>query len=109
MVKGTNSNITRLLDSILKGLLPNKKAILIGTNFTDDQLEDKFQIMSLLKRYVKIIPMKGDDFSDKRQDSWLARLRDKEVNYDSKNITKMADKFNDNQPAADEKEYDGLF
>jgi len=103
------SNIPKQIESLLRELLPNHKTILIGTNYTEEEIEDKFRITSLLKRYIKILPMKGKDFSETKQQNWLKDLKEKKVDYFHPNILTMAETFYQNQEISDRKEYDNLF
>ena len=53
----SESNIPKQLENLLRSTLPNKKAILIGTNFVEEEIKEKFEITSLIKRYLKVISM----------------------------------------------------
>ena len=83
------SNIPRQLENLLRDILPNKKAIIICTNYTEEEVETKFKIISLLKRYMKIIPMDGKDYSDKLTNKWDDRLeKDDKINLKNKVLIK---------------------
>lgn len=75
------SNIPKQLENLLRGTLPNKKPTIICTNFTEDEVEERFQIISLIKRYMAIIPMDGEDYSDKLAEKWQSRLTKKDLDH----------------------------
>jgi len=68
IVMANESNIPKQLENLLRGILPNKKSIIIATNFTPEEIEETFKIGSLLDRYIKIIDMEGQDYSKKLKD-----------------------------------------
>lgn len=102
------SNIPKQIENLLRELLPNKKSIILCTNLNEDEVEDKFEIISLIRRYIKIVPMKGKDYSGKKQKQWMDKLKG-EMDYFSDNITAMAEEFFKNEQKAFEKEFDSLF
>lgn len=108
VIMRNESNIPKQIENLLREILPNRKAILIGTNLDEEEIERKFQITSLTKRYMKIIYVVGEDFSEKRQKDWLDRLRSDDINFFSKNILSMAEEFHRNEYLADEREYNDL-
>ena len=96
VVMKTESNIPKLLENLLRDLLPNKKPIILATNFTEEEVEERFNIISLIKRYMKIIPMDGKDFSDKLAEKWDKRLENKDVDYNDKMLKKESKKYFEN-------------
>lgn len=102
------SNIPKQIENLLRELLPNKKSIILCTNLNEEEVEERFEIISLIRRYVKIVPMKGKDYSGKKQKQWMDKLQG-EMNYFSENITEMAEEFYKNEQKAFEKEFDSLF
>jgi len=103
------SNIPKQLESLLREILPNHKTILIGTNYTENEVEEKFKIISLIKRYIEILPMQGKDYSEIKQKEWMLNLKKGKINYFHPNILTMAEKFYENQGVSDKKEYNDLF
>ena len=78
------SNVPKILENLLRVLLPNKKAILIATNFLEDEVQEKFEIISLIRRYIKIITMQGKDFSTELSEKWSERLEGNTIDYKNK-------------------------
>ncbi len=93
IVMANESNIPKQLENLLRGLLPNRKAIIICTNFEEKEIEEKFKIISLLRRYMKIIEMSGEDFSKKLESQWESRLEGHSIDYNDGIIQKEAKVF----------------
>jgi len=104
-----NSNIPKQIENLLRELLPNGKSIIISTNYSDHEIEETFRITSLIKRYIELMPMEGEDYSEKKQKEWKKKLKDNSLNFFCDNILNMANKFYENENIAEEKEYDKLF
>jgi len=110
VVMRENSNIPKQIENLLRELLPNKKSIVMATNMSgEEELEEKFKILSLIKRYIKIVPMTGTDYSDNLQEKWMDRLKRDKSNYFSENILRNASIFHEKTIIANEKEFDQLF
>jgi len=103
-----NSNIPKQIENLLRDILPNGKSVLICTNLNEEDIEEKFNIMSLLKRYINIVPMMGEDYSDKKHKSWSDRLKNKEGQYLKEYIIKMAEQFYQNEKKSNEKEFNQI-
>lgn len=93
IIMAAQSNIPKQLENLLRGILPNRKATIICTNFTESEIEHKFKIVSLLKRYTNIIPMEGEDYSDELQKKWFNRLERKDFDYNSDVLKKETQTF----------------
>lgn len=97
------SNIPTQVYNLLKSLLPNRRSVLIGTNLeNEDDIDNKFDTSSLMNRNLEFLHIDGEDYSDKKRERWLERLKRTEVNYFCDNIKKMANIFYKNR----EKEYE---
>lgn len=108
VIMRNESNIPRQIENLLREMLPNRKAILIGTNLDEEEIERKFQITSLTKRYIKIVYITGKDFSEKKQKLWLERLKNTDIDFFSENILNAANEFYKNENLANEREYNEL-
>lgn len=86
MMKDGNSNVRNQLENFLRELLPNKKSVLIGTNYTEEEVEETFNIISLIRRYIKIMSMDGEDFSNELSDKWDERLESGKFNFREKTL-----------------------
>ena len=103
-----NSNIPKQIENMLRDILPNGKSVLICSNLNEDEVESKFNIMSLIKRYINIVHMEGEDYSEVKQKTWTDRLRNKEDHYFTKNIRVAAEEYYQNEKKSNEKEFDGI-
>jgi len=93
IIMRNESNIPKQLENLLREILPNKKAIIICTNFTEEEVEERFQIISLMKRYMKIIPMDGKDFSDSLAERWEKRLEADDVNFNDEVLIRDSQQY----------------
>jgi DNA replication protein DnaC len=94
---GVESNIPKHLENIFREILPNKKPVIMCTNFTEEEIEDTFTFMSLLDRYVKVINMEGQDYSKKLKKKWEDRLHSSdEVDYRHKVLISESKTFFNN-------------
>jgi DNA replication protein DnaC len=109
VVMRDKSNIPKQFRNFLRSILPQLKAVIFCSNMTEEEFEEKFEIMSLVNRYIEPVYIKGKDFSEKRKAQWSDRLHEKEINYFTKTIAKAAKVFYNNKHIAEAKEYDQLF
>lgn len=97
IIMKSESNIPKQLENLLRIILPNKKSVIICTNFEEKEIEERFEITSLINRYMEFIPMVGKDFSKKLKRKWMDRLHDEEINYKNKILISEAENHHNSQ------------
>jgi DNA replication protein DnaC len=83
LVMRTESNVPKQLENLLRSILPNRKSVIIATNFREKEIEERFSITSLLKRYLKFVSMKGDDYASTLEEKWDEELEQEEFDYEN--------------------------
>lgn len=103
-----NSNIPKQIENLLRDLLPNGKSVLLCSNLNESEIEQRFNITSLVKRYINMIQMTGEDYSEQKQKGWLDKLKNKDDHLFTTNIRAMAEKFYQFEKRSNEKEYNAI-
>lgn len=70
---------TRFIDFI-KGVTPYYKVLITAMNASERKLDKKYgrEVVSALKRHCKPLPVTGNDYSEKLQKDWRAKLKGEE-------------------------------
>lgn len=98
------SNLSFQIENFLREILPSGKAVILCSNMSLEEIEEKIKIESLIQRYMQIINMKGKDFSTEKNKN-LNNLLDSKIDYFSPVMLKNAEIYRSNKDRYYEKEY----
>ena len=96
------SNLSIQIENFLRDILPTGKTIIMCSNMDLKEIEEKMEISSLIKRYIKIIEMEGKDYSEQKNSN-LDNLLTTEFDYFSENMINSAKEHYSNQKIAEKK------
>ena len=99
-----DSTLAIQIENFLREILPAGKALILCSNMNINEIEEKIKLKSLVNRYLKIIEMEGEDFSEKKNDI-LDKLLDNKFNYFSKELLKSSEEHFNNDNIYYEKQY----
>lgn len=99
-----DSPLALQIENFLREILPSGKAVIICSNMNIKEIEEKIEIGSLIQRYMQIVNMEGEDFSEERNKN-LSKLLDSEVDYFSEIMLKNAAIYRSNKDRYYEKQY----
>jgi len=98
------SNLSSQIENFLRELLSAGKTVIMCSNMSLKEIEEKIEIGSLIQRYVTIIEMEGTDYSLEKNKKLKLAL-DTEIDYLSENISNNANRHHKNKEAYYKKEY----
>jgi DNA replication protein DnaC len=93
-IKKESLFVQRKLEDLIRALLNRNRIVLLGTNWTEGELEEVFggMFLSLLKRYLLFITFSGDDIGAMSQNGWMGELESK-FDYFHENIVYYAERM----------------
>lgn len=99
-----NSNILKMIEVFLRGLLPQGKAIILCSNAKSEVMNEDTGLGSLLKRYLCFIDFKGEDNSEIKNKSLKDKLNIK-FDYFSHEMIQGAEEHHKNEHIFNKREY----
>lgn len=96
-IKEGSDYVPKSFEDLIRNTISSGKVIVAATNETEEGLGEIFgqSTLSMVKRYLKLMPVEGEDFSDRRQENWDRALKAKPLDYFHPNIIKMAEQMYD--------------
>ena len=91
-IKEGSDYVPKMIEELFRKSISNGKIIITASNESEQGLKEIFgeSTMSLIKRYLDIVPMEGNDRSESMQERWINSLKNKIDLGTNKNIEKMA-------------------
>jgi hypothetical protein len=92
-IKAGSDFVPKTFEDYLRSSISRGKMVIAASNEDEGGLEEMFgqSTLSMIRRHLKIVPVSGDDFSDKRQDGWTRMLKDK-IDWFHPNILESAER-----------------
>jgi DNA replication protein DnaC len=90
-IKEGSSYAPKKLEDLIRRSLSNGKSVSIATNMTKEGIVETFgdSFLSMITRYLKVVPFVGEDISTQLQKNWFDELKS-DFDYYSPAIVKMA-------------------
>ena len=102
-IKARSNYVTKTLEDFLRRRTSQGTVFIICTNHDQKTLAEVFgqSTMSMFRRHLKIIDVKGTDFSEKLQKRWDSLMKTK-VDYYADEIVSMAQRMMDREITEDD-------
>lgn len=105
-IKSKSNYVTKTLEDFLRRKTAEGTSFIICTNHDEKTLADVFgqSTMSMLRRHLRFMLVKGEDYSAKLQNHWKS-LMGSETDYYAKQIMSMAQRLMGREQEEDERDW----
>lgn len=91
-IKSNSLYVPQKIEDLLRSCFSRNQVVITCANSTEDELKELYgdSLISAMKRYLKLVPISGEDLSEQVHDRWTELLRS-DVDFYNENVVRYAE------------------